>query len=42
MEKAEKPTLARALADFVCNAVVIYKEAGQVVFDGDSLMHLTF
>ena len=40
MEKAEKPSLARAITDFVSNKTVICEEAEKVVFDGGSTLHL--
>ena len=42
MEKAEKPPLARAITDFVSNAIVLCEEAEHVVFDGGSILHLIF
>ena len=41
MQKAEKPSLTRAIADCVSNAPVICKEMQQAALDGDSILQLT-
>ena len=40
MRRVEKPPLTRAITDFICNALVIFEEVEQVVFNDHYILHL--